>query len=337
MRVGRLRSAAARAAARAPGVECRRTATRHGGGERGPSTRRRSGRRQYGDSWDLPGVVHAPWMRQDPAFGFVVAPPQHSGAAAAGARGRPRPTPCYHRRRLFRPAEPCCRVLLEIAVVRADPPPPPASPRPCRDWNGTRFSHPLVCCRARLRRPGRRRAVRPALAQDADTVTLNFVNADIEAVVKAVAEITGRNFVARPAGEGHGQHRVGAAGAEEPRLSDAALGAAAAGLRRGREATAWSRSCPRPTPSSRADRSVAGRSARGGDRLVTQVFTLRNESAAQLVNVLRPLITPNNTIAAYPGEQRARHHRLRRQPAAHRAHHRVDRPGAGAASRCSCR
>src|SRR5438105_5679855 len=33
-----------------------------------------------------------------------------------------------------------------------------------------------------------------AHAQDADTVTLNFVNADIDAVVKAVAEITGRNF-----------------------------------------------------------------------------------------------------------------------------------------------
>jgi general secretion pathway protein D len=38
-----------------------------------------------------------------------------------------------------------------------------------------------------------------------------------------------------------------------------------------------------------------------GDRLVTQVMTLKYESAAQLVNVLRPLITPNNTIAAFPG------------------------------------
>jgi type II secretory pathway component GspD/PulD (secretin) len=36
---------------------------------------------------------------------------------------------------------------------------------------------------------------RPAAAQDSDTVTLNFVNADIDAVVKAVAEISGRNFV----------------------------------------------------------------------------------------------------------------------------------------------
>ena len=38
----------------------------------------------------------------------------------------------------------------------------------------------------------------PASAQDADTVTLNFVNADIDAVVKAVGEITGRNFLVDP-------------------------------------------------------------------------------------------------------------------------------------------
>jgi general secretion pathway protein D len=38
----------------------------------------------------------------------------------------------------------------------------------------------------------------------------------------------------------------------------------------------------------------------GGDRLVTEVYALKNESATQLVNVLRPLITPNNSIAAVP-------------------------------------
>ena len=37
-----------------------------------------------------------------------------------------------------------------------------------------------------------------------------------------------------------------------------------------------------------------------GDRIVTQVFILQNESAVQLVPVLRPLVTANNFIAAYP-------------------------------------
>ena len=66
----------------------------------------------------------------------------------------------------------------------------------------------------------------------------------------------------------------------------------------------------------------------GGDRLVTQVITLRNESAAQLVNVLRPLITPNNTIAAYPGEQRAVITDYAENLRAHRQDHRVARPAA---------
>jgi general secretion pathway protein D len=37
-----------------------------------------------------------------------------------------------------------------------------------------------------------------------------------------------------------------------------------------------------------------------GDRIVTQVFILANENAVQLVPVLRPLVTANNFIAAYP-------------------------------------
>src|SRR5258706_16269155 len=38
----------------------------------------------------------------------------------------------------------------------------------------------------------------PARAAGGDVVTLNFVNADIEGVVKAVGEITGKNFLLDP-------------------------------------------------------------------------------------------------------------------------------------------
>lgn len=40
--------------------------------------------------------------------------------------------------------------------------------------------------------------------------------------------------------------------------------------------------------------------ARGGDQVLTQIFSLQHESASNLVGVLRPLISPNNTITAYP-------------------------------------
>jgi general secretion pathway protein D len=47
-------------------------------------------------------------------------------------------------------------------------------------------------------------------------------------------------------------------------------------------------------------RSVTPRSAAEGDRLLTRVYTLKYESAAQLLPVLRPIIAPNNIIAVYP-------------------------------------
>ena len=40
---------------------------------------------------------------------------------------------------------------------------------------------------------------------------------------------------------------------------------------------------------------------RGGDQVITQIFKLNHENANNLVPVLRPLISPNNTINANPG------------------------------------
>eukprot|EP01136_Pigoraptor_vietnamica_P027079 Opistho-1_new@82953 len=48
--------------------------------------------------------------------------------------------------------------------------------------------------------------------------------------------------------------------------------------------------------------SVAvGTSTERGDKILTQIFRLNHESANNLVAVLRPLISPNNTINANPG------------------------------------
>ena len=49
-------------------------------------------------------------------------------------------------------------------------------------------------------------------------------------------------------------------------------------------------------------RSVSvGEVVRKGDQILTQVFRLQHENVNSLVTVLRPLITPNNTINANPG------------------------------------
>ena len=182
------------------------------------------------------------------------------------------------------------------------------------------------CFRARLAAAAAA-AVAAALAQDADTVTLNFVNADIDAVVKAVAEITGRNFVLDPRVKGT-INIVSARPVPKSLVYPTLLSALRMQGFTAVEGDGIVKIVPKADAKLQGGRCAAARRG-GGDRLITQVITLHNESAAQLVNVLRPLISPNNTIAAIPRGQRARHHRLRRQPAADRADRRVARPGAG--------
>ncbi len=141
----------------------------------------------------------------------------------------------------------------------------------------------------------------PLAAHAADEpVTLNFVNADIDAVIKAVAEITGRNFIVDPKVKGT-INIISARPVPRNLVYPTLLSA----LRmQGFAAVEGEGGVVKIVPEADAKQQggtvAAGALAGGGDRLVTQVITLRYESAAQLVNVLRPLITPNNTIAAYP-------------------------------------
>ncbi|HEX4885335.1 MAG TPA: type II secretion system secretin GspD [Casimicrobiaceae bacterium] len=132
-------------------------------------------------------------------------------------------------------------------------------------------------------------------AESADAVTLNFVNAEIDAVVKAVAEITGRNFIVDPRVKGT-VNIVSARPVPRNLVYPTLLSA----LRLSGYAAVESDGVVKIVPEADA-KTQGGTVGRGsGDRLVTQVVVLRNESAASLVNVLRPLITPNNTIAAFP-------------------------------------
>jgi len=133
-------------------------------------------------------------------------------------------------------------------------------------------------------------------ATSADAVTLNFVNAEIDAVVRAVADITGRNFIVDPRVKGT-INIVSARPVPRNLVYPTLLSA----LRLSGYAAVESDGIVKivPEADAKTQGGVVGRGS--GDRLVTQVIVLRHESAAQLVNVLRPLITPNNTIAAFPG------------------------------------
>ncbi len=150
---------------------------------------------------------------------------------------------------------------------------------------------------ASAERSGVSAAARPA---GPDMVTLNFVNADIEGVVKAVSEITGKNFVLDPRVKGTinivSAKPMSRALVYDVFLSAMRLQGFAAVEERGRVAIL-------PEIDAKLYQSVTpgpkDRQRPAGDTVQTQVFKLQHESALQLVPVLRPLIASNNTINAY--------------------------------------
>jgi len=140
----------------------------------------------------------------------------------------------------------------------------------------------------------------PAAAAADDAVTLNFVNADIDAVIKAVAEITGRNFVIDPRVKGT-INIISARPVPRSLVYPTLLSALRLQGFAAVEGDGVVKIVAEADAKQQGGGVTQGLVGAGGDRLVTQVITLKYESAQQLVNVLRPLITPNNTIAAYPG------------------------------------
>ena len=140
----------------------------------------------------------------------------------------------------------------------------------------------------------------PAVAQE--RVTLNFVNADLDAVVRAIGHYTGRTFVVDPRVKGT-LNLV----SEKPLSRGQALAALAAALRLQGFAIVEVGGISRVVPEADAkfqggavDSTRVPPSARG-DQVITQVFRLRYESAANVLPVIRPLVPPNNPVIAYAG------------------------------------
>ena len=139
--------------------------------------------------------------------------------------------------------------------------------------------------------------LQPVAAQD--TVSLSFVNADIPSVVKTIGGHTGKTFIIDPRVTGTmniiSQTAVSKEIAYQILLSALRVHGYAAIEERGVVKIV-------PEADAKTSGTVVDRSTQiSGDRIVTQVFTLQNESAAQLAQVLRPLVAPNNFIGAYPG------------------------------------
>ena len=133
-----------------------------------------------------------------------------------------------------------------------------------------------------------------------EPITLNFAGAEIEAVARTMGVITGRNIVVDPRVKGTMNLNT-----EKPVSPAVAYNQFLATLRLSGYTVVEAGGIYKVVPE--ADAKLQGGAVQtgpvgpGGSQIVTQIFRLSYESANNLVPILRPLISPNNTINVNPG------------------------------------
>ncbi|MGH6645702.1 type II secretion system secretin GspD [Aquabacterium sp.] len=132
------------------------------------------------------------------------------------------------------------------------------------------------------------------------TVTLNFVNAEIEGVARAMAAIVDQQILVDPRVKG-----TITLYSEQPLTPREAYLNFLAALRGQGFAMVEVAGLLKVVPEADAKLQtgtveVGSGVKRSGDQILTQIFRLQYENVNSLVTVLRPLISPNNTINANP-------------------------------------
>ncbi|AMP17061.1 type II secretion system protein D [Collimonas pratensis] len=127
---------------------------------------------------------------------------------------------------------------------------------------------------------------------------MNFVGADIESVIKAVGQYTNTTFIVDPRVKG----TINLV-SEKPVSKTQAFDLLASTLRLQGYAVVRGDGFVKVVPEADAKLQVAPTRPASvrGDQIATQIFSLNYESATNILPVLRPLISPNNTINANPG------------------------------------
>ena len=158
---------------------------------------------------------------------------------------------------------------------------------------------------AQMSKKSKGAATRTTLTAPEDRVSLNFVGADIESVIRAMGQYLKRDFIVDPRVKGTINLTT-----EQPVTRAEAYRLLLTALRFQGFTIVDAGGVYKVLPE--ADAKFAGGptqigrgSPRGdgirGDQIVTQIFRLNYESASNMVNMLRPLVTANNPITVNPG------------------------------------
>lgn len=133
-------------------------------------------------------------------------------------------------------------------------------------------------------------------------VILNFENADIQSVIKAISKLSGKNFVIDPRVKG----TINIV-SQEPILKVDSYKVLETALRMQGFATVEADGVIKVLPENDAKsygmKTISSENPslklKTGDQVITKVFTVDRGSAMQLSNALRSLVSPNNVISAY--------------------------------------
>jgi len=133
-----------------------------------------------------------------------------------------------------------------------------------------------------------------------EPITLNFVNAEIDAVARTLASLSGHNVVVDPRVKGtlSLSSQVAVPPAQALHLFAAQLRMQGFALV---ESAGLYTVLPEAEAKLQSGTVYAGSAPASSGQIVTQIFRLNHENANNLVPVLRPLISPNNTINVNPG------------------------------------
>lgn len=129
-----------------------------------------------------------------------------------------------------------------------------------------------------------------------EKVTLNFANADLEAVIKAVGQISGRNFLIDPRVKGNINLL-----SNSPVAASTAYDILLTALRMQGFAAVENDGVTRIVPEVEAKLhggAVVRKGKARGDQVLTQVFPLKYEAASVALPLIRPLVAPNNSVVA---------------------------------------
>ena len=131
-----------------------------------------------------------------------------------------------------------------------------------------------------------------------DKVSLNFVDTDIDSVIKAIGQIANKNFLIDPRVKG-----TISINTSKPVPRALTYQILLSALRVQGFAAIEEKEYTSIVPEVDAKGKFTARLATGkqtGVQIVTQVYVLKYESASQLMSVVKSLLSPNSVVSAYP-------------------------------------